>query len=173
MEYKQLFQRMNLDADVRSLQPGEYRKLTNGITVPPASSSYENALRGVLHSLFGNAIVSYSLPSGTNQCIGYLEDRAGNRGFFFVYNTTAANKSIYQFKDGVITLVFRSALLDFLVTDFIDSDIVGDILFFTNARTDIYKLNITKAIAGEFILPYFLNSLIKPLPALPITWSIV
>jgi hypothetical protein len=64
MQFKQLFQRMNLDADVRSLQPGEYRKLTNGITVPPASSSYSNALRGILHSLFRNASIAYSLPSG-------------------------------------------------------------------------------------------------------------
>ncbi len=171
--FKQLFQRMNLEADVRSLQPGEYRKLTNGITVPPASSSYSNALRGVLHSLFGNAVVAYSLPSGTNKCIGFLEDRAGNRAFYFVNNSTAANRSIYQFKNGAITLVFRSALLDFADTDFIDSDIVGDVLTFTNARTDIYKINVTKAIAGGVYTPLLPELLlIKPPPALPVTWAL-
>lgn len=174
MEYKQLFQRMELDKDVRSLQPGEYRKLTNGITVPPASSSYENALRGVLHSLFGNAIVSYSLPSGTNQCIGYLEDRAGNRGFFFVYNTTAENRSIYQFKDGVITLVFRSALLDFAATDFINADIIGNILIFTNRRTETIKLDVLKAIAGDYSSAIFEGiTLIKRPPQLHLTRAMI
>lgn len=164
---------MNLDADVRSLQSGEYRKLTNGITVPPASSSYANALRGVLHSLFGNAVVSYSLPGGTNTCVGFLEDRAGNRAFYFVANSTAANNSIYQYSNGSITLVLRSAYLDFVSTDFIDSDIVGDILTFTNARTDIYKINITKAIAGATYTPLLAEILlIKPMPQLPVTWAL-
>ena len=116
-QFKQLFQRMELDKDVRSLQPGEYRKLTNGITDPPASSSYTNALRGVLHSLFGNAIVSYSLPAGTNKCIGFLEDRVGNRCFYFVANSTSAtNNSIYQYANGSITLVLRGSQLDSLVS---------------------------------------------------------
>lgn len=169
-QHKQLFQRMNLDSDCRSLQPGEYRKLTNGITVPPASSSYANALRGVLHSLFGNAIVSYSLPSGTNKCIGYLEDRPGNRGFYFVSNTTAANNSIYQIVGTTVTLVLRSALLDFVATDFIDADIYGDTLVFTNGRTETYKIDVALAIAGATYTPLIEEiTLIKPPPMLPVT----
>lgn len=172
-QFKQLFQRMELDKDVRSLQPGEYRKLTNGITVPPASSSYANALRGVLHSLFGNAIVSYSLPAGTNKCIGFLEDETNNRCFYFVANSTsAANNSIYRYEGGTITLVMRTALLDFLVTDLIDADIIGDILIFTNRRTDTYKIDVVKAIAGATYTPLLPEILlIKPPPKLPLTFD--
>jgi len=81
---------MNLDSDVRSLQPGDYRKLYNGIPIAPKSSSYANAIIDTVTNVLGNALVSYSLPSGTNKCIGYIEDRAGNRGFYFVQNSTAA-----------------------------------------------------------------------------------
>lgn len=164
---------MNLDADVRSLQPGEYRKLTNGITVPPASSDYANALKGVLHSLFGNAVVSYSLPAGTNVCVGFLEDRVGERAFFFVANSTsAANNSIYQYAGGSITLVYRSSVLDFVSTDFIDADIYGDTMIFTNGRTETYKIDVALAIAGAtYTDPEVLEeiTLIKPPPMLPVT----
>lgn len=171
MQYKQLFQRMNLDADVRSLQPGEYRKLYNGTPISPAASS--SSIKDVISSVLGNALISYSLPSGTNKVIGYLEDRAGNRGFYFVYNSTAANNSIYQISGTTITLVLRSALLDFLSTDFIHADIVGDVLTFTNQRTDIYKINVASAIAGGVYTPLIEELvLIKRPPNLVCTWAL-
>jgi len=150
MQQKQVFRRMNLDADVRSLQPGDYRKLYNGIPIAPKSSSYANAIQDTISNVLGNALVSYSLPAGTNKCIGYLEDRAGNRGFYFVQNSTAANNSIYQISGTTITLVYRSAYLDWASTDFIHADIVGDILIFTNGRSETLKINITKAIASFY-----------------------
>jgi hypothetical protein len=172
MQFKQVFRRMNLDSDCRSLQPGEYRKLYNAIPVSPKSSSYTNAIRDVLSNLFGHAIVSYSLPSGTNKCIGFLEDEANNRAFYFVYNNTAASNSIYRYENGSITLVFRSALLDFLATDLIDADIIGDILIFTNRRTETYKIDVVKAIAGATYTPLLEEiTLIKRPPKLPLTFD--
>jgi len=171
MEYKQLFRRMNLDSDVRSLKPGEYRKLFNGIPISPDYSSYTNAVHDVLASLFGNAAVSYSLPSGTNKCVGFLEDKVANRAFYYVANTTPANNSIYRYQSGTITLVMRSALLDFVATDVIDSDIIGDILVFTNRRTDTYKIDVVKAIAGATYTPLIGEiTLIKAPPKLPLTF---
>jgi hypothetical protein len=172
MEYKQLFRRMNLDADVRSLQPGEYRKLFNGIPISPDYSSYTNAIHDVLASLFGNAVVTYSLPSGTNKCVGFLEDKVANRAFYYVANTTPANNSIYRYEAGAVTLVMRSALLDFVATDVIDSDIIGDILVFTNRRTDTYKIDVVKAIAGATYTPLIGEiTLIKAPPKLPLTFD--
>ena len=148
MQHKQVFRRMELDKDVRSLQPGEYRKLFNAIPVSPKSASYP--VHDVISNVIGNALVSYSLPSGTNKTIGFLEDRAGNRAFYFVYNNTAASNSIYQFSAGSITLVFRSALLDFAASDIIDADIIDDVLIFTNRRTNTYKIDVAIAIAGGY-----------------------
>jgi len=172
MQQKQVFRRMNLDQDVRSLKPGEYRKLYNGIPIAPKSSSYANAIVDTVTNVLGNALISYSLPAGTNKCIGYLEDEAGSRGFYFVQNSTAANNSIYRISGTTITLVLRTALLDFLSTDTIDADIIGDILIFTNRRTDTYKIDVVKAIAGATYTPLISEiTLIKPSPKLPLTFD--
>jgi len=150
MQQKQVFRKMNLDSDVRSLQPGEYRKLYNGIPIAPKSSSYPNAIIDTVTNVLGNALVSYSLPSGTNKCIGYLEDKGSNRGIYFVQNSTAANSSIYQIQGTTITLVYRSAYLNWASTDFIHADIVGDILIFTNGRSETLMINVAKAITGFY-----------------------
>jgi len=174
MQQKQVFRRMNLDSDVRSLKPGEYRKLYNGIPIAPKSSSYANAIIDTVTNVLGNALVSYSLPAGTNKCIGYIEDRAGNRGFYFVQNSTAANNSIYRIAGTTITLVFRSAILDFASTDFIHADIIGDLLFWTNGRTEACKIDITKAIAGDYnSSPLEEITVIKRPPQLPLARTMV
>lgn len=170
MDFKQIFRKMNLDSDVRSLKPWEYRKLTNGIPIQPASSSYGNPVLDTITNVLGNSLVSFSLPGGTNKVVGSLEDRAGNRLFYFVANSTPSNNSIYQYASGAITLVLRSSLLEFASTDFIDSDISANILLFTNNRTDIYQINVAKAIAGGTYTPAIQElTLIKKPPELPVT----
>ena len=143
--WKQSFRRMNLDSDCRSMQPGDYRKLTNGTPIQPASSSYANAAQDIVCNLIGNQLVANSLPGGTNQIIGCVEDRKSNRLFFAAWNNTAANNSIYQYSasTGAIVLVMRTALFPWAQTDFVDMDIVGDILIFTNNRSDIQKINVS------------------------------
>ncbi len=174
MNQKQVFRRMSLDVDVRSLQPGDYRKLYNGIPVSPQSSSYANAIKDVISNVLGNALVSYSLPAGTNKVVGYLEDRAGNRGFYFVANSTPANNAIYQISGSTITSVMQSALLDFVSTDFITADIIGDILVFCNQRTEIYEIDVAKAIAGGTYTPAIEEiTLIKRPPQLHLTTAFI
>ena len=162
---------MNLDSDVRAMQPGDYRKLTNGSPIAPSSSAYENAVQDVVCDVVGNQIVSNTLPSGTKKVVGVLEDRANNRAFYAVANSTAANNAIYKFENGTISLVMQSAILDFALTDFVDMDIVGDILIFTNGRSEIKKINIVKAAAGDYTLASQIT-LIKPPPLLPLTWEL-
>ena len=158
-----------MDADVRVMQPGDHRKLYNGIQVQPQSSSV--ALDGIIASMFGNALAANSdLAGGTNKIIGGVEDRAYNRYFFCVYNSTAANNTVYQYKDAVITRVMRSALFDFAETDFVDMDILYDYLIMTNNRSDIKMINVTKAIAGATYTPAAEEiTLIKRPPKRPLT----
>lgn len=162
---------MNLDADVRSAQPGDYRLLKNGSPVQPSSSSYENAVQDVICNLIGNQLVSNSLPSGTKKVVGFVEDRARNRAFFAVANSIAANTAIYKYENGTISLVMQNAILDFDLNDFVDMDIVGDILIFTNNRNEIKKINVVKAAAGAYTTADQIN-LIKRPPQLPLTFTL-
>jgi hypothetical protein len=169
---KQTFQKMNLDADVRLLQQGEYRLLENGIPLQPSSSV--GSLRGVISNIFGNEqITNASLPSGTNKVIGFLSDKIGNRAFFFVWNNTASNYCIFQYKNGIITLVMQSAVLDFASTDIISADIVGDVLFWANHRSDTKRIDVVKAMAGGTYTPTLVElALIKQPPLLPLTLAL-
>ena len=170
--HKQVFRRMNQDSDVRSQKAGDYRKLTNGIPVQPRNTT--NALDSAIVDMFANALVTNSdLAGGTNKIIGGLEDRAGNRYFFFIWNNTAANDTIYQYKGGVITRVMRTSLFGFSSTDFVSADIIGDILVFTNNQSDIKKLDVVKAIAGATYTPLdYEITLIKRPPQLPVTFAL-
>lgn len=173
--WKQYFKRMNLDSDVRSMQPGDYRKLTNGTPVQPAASSYANAAQDIVCNLIGNQLVANSLPSGTNQIIGCVEDRKSNRLFFAAWNNTASNNSIYQYSasTGAIVVVMRTALFVWAQTDFVDMDIVGDVLIFTNNRSDIQKIDVVKSIAGGTYTPLAVElTFIKPPPLGPLTWAL-
>lgn len=153
-KYDQVFRRMNLDADVKTLRPGDHRKMYNSIQVQPQSSTVP--LDGVIANMFGNALVANSdLAGGTNKIIGGIEDRAGNRYFFAVYNSTASNNTIYQYKSGVITRVLRSSLFAWSSSDFVDMDIVGDILILTNNGIDVLQINVVKAIAGVTYTPLY------------------
>lgn len=147
--FKQIFRRMNLDSDCRALRQGDYRKLTNGTVIQPKSSSTPS--QDVISSLFGNATVANAdLAGGTNKVIGFLEDRANSRCFFSVYNSTAANNTVYQYKAGVVTRILRSALFAFAATDYVDMDINGEILVLSNNGTEIWKINVTKALASFY-----------------------
>lgn len=169
--FKQQFRKMELDKDVRSMQPGDYRLLRNGLPVQPASSSYENAIQDVVSNLIGNQLVANTLPSGTKKVVGFVENRARNRTFYAVANSIAANNAIYKFEGGAITLVWQSALLDFALTDFVDMDAVGDILIFTNNRSEIKKINVVKAAAGGYTNADEIT-LIKRPPQLPLTFAV-
>lgn len=169
---KQVFHRMNQEVDVRSLKPGEYRKLINGIPIQAKNST--NPVSDAITSLFGNALIANAdLAGGTNKIIGGCEDRAGNRYFFFIWNNTPANNTIYQFKDGVITRVMRTDLFGFSSTDYVSADVMGDILEFTNNQSDIKKLDILKAIAGATYTPLdYEITLIKRPPQNPVTLAL-
>lgn len=166
--HKQVFRKMNLDGDVRTLQPGEYRLLTNGI---PINGIISNPNDFNINSIFGNELIEYSLPAGVNTVIGFLEDKAGGRAFIFTHNDTdPADNAIYQYTVGTITLVFKSALLGFASTQFVDADIIGDILIFTNNSSELYKIDVAKAIAGGTYTPTLEEiTLIKRPPQLPLS----
>lgn len=175
MNQKQEFQRMNLDSDVRGLKRGDYRKLTNGITVTSKGAS-RNGLDGNVCNIAGNTAQTQggtaALPTGSNRVVGALEDRVGGRLFYFVgHADTPANDAIYQYVQGSgITLVMRSVLFGFSSATFVSADIVGDLLTFTTGLGEILQINVADAIAGGIYTPALEQvTLIKRGPQVPLT----
>lgn len=146
-QFKQLFQRMNLDSDVRNLQSGEYRLLKNGINVQATSVK---SLQSVITSVYGNALVTNASLEANSVVVGFLEDRVNNRAFFAVYNPNN-NHTIYQVTSALsISTVLRTSLFGFGATDFVDMDIIGDILVLSNGNNEIKKINVAYAAAGNY-----------------------
>ena len=165
---------MNLDSDVRGLKRGDYRKLTNGITVTAKGAS-RNGLDGNVCNIAGNTAQAQggtaALPTGSNRVVGALEDRVGGRLFYFVAHTTPANDAIYQYVQGSgITLVMRSTLLGLSSATFVSADIVGDLLTFTTGLGEPLQINVADAIAGGIYTPSLEQvTLIKRGPQVPLT----
>lgn len=167
--FKQLFTRMNLDADARNLQPGEYRFLKNGIPIKPSGIDLGEDYN--VASFVGNQIITNSNLQATSKVIGCHEDVASNRMLYAVYHS-AGDHAIFMYDPSIsssIVLVMETTLFDFGENDFVDMDVAGDILIFTNNRSETKKINITKARLGLTYTPTLEEiTLIKRPPHLPI-----
>lgn len=62
---------------------------------------------GALTTSNGNDLVTYTLPTGNNTCIGYIEDKISLKGYAFIYNDTGLHSILrYNEVPSTITLVF-------------------------------------------------------------------
>jgi len=165
--HKQVFANINQDKDVRNLKPGEYRLLRNGIPVQGTTAS---ALEGAITSVYGHALLTNAALEANSVVVGFLEDRANNRAFFAVSNDGNTNHTIYKVSSSfVVSTVLRTSLWDFDDSDFVDMDIIGDILILTNGRSEIKKINVTQAAAGSYgTISTEKITLIKRPPQLPL-----
>lgn len=164
------FVRMNLDVDVRALQPGDSRRLLNGITIGPLG---QEGWDGVVNNIVGDELVANANLQATSKVIGFLEDVAGNRCFYIVYHS-GNNHTIYQYTSaGGTAKVIRTSVFGFAATDFVSADIIGDLLVLTNNVGEIRQINVAKALAGtHYVTPTRETiSLIKKAPSLPLTLS--
>lgn len=164
------FTRMNLDVDVRGLQAGEYRTLTNGINIGPLGNS---GLDGVISNIVGNELIENTDLETTSKVIGFLEDTAKSRCFYAVYHS-GGNHTIYQYTmdGGAPSIVLRTNVFDFSIDDFVSMDILGDLLIITNNSDEIREINVEKALTGTYTSPSRETiSLIKKAPAFPLLLS--
>ena len=120
--------------------------------VPP--NKYVNALHirngrkdqvGVITPAKGNQAIEFTLPSGTNEVIGVLEDKNGAI-YYFLKNSLGSHRILKY--DGTITVISKNGFLDF------DNDIravkIDDLLYWTDAKTDLTgypprKINVEKS----------------------------
>jgi hypothetical protein len=80
------FEGMDTDTTDRFLPEGSYR---NALNVHIGSSEDSNMFS--VENIKGNSLVSYSLPSGTNQVIGSHEDIVNKVVYYFLCNTSSVS----------------------------------------------------------------------------------
>ena len=92
----------------------------NSDTTPELNKAFKNLYNvrilsgntdsaGAVTTVNGNTLVSFTLPSGTNKCIGYCEDKLQQKGYAFIWNSNTTH-SIYEYntKTNAITLVLQN-----------------------------------------------------------------
>lgn len=116
---------MNLD-DVNDVLPSRHHKYAMNIKFRGNTGNME------AQNINGNTLITNSLPSGDNQCIGAIFDDVKNRIYYFNYNSLGRN-GIYYYN--TLTRTISPVLISF-----------------TNSSTDIFNFNPLYPIASINIL---------------------
>ena len=141
---------LSTDRDGAYLQPNQYLNALN-IRV----SSNEEGSEGALSNIKGNSKVTFTMPSGTNTCIGSYEDSEHSRVFYFIHNSSDDHMILCYFhKEGVIRKVleqddFESGEdgLAFSTSNLITGvSMNDDLLFFTDNSTEPKRINVERGL---------------------------
>ncbi len=143
--------------------------------------SSEESNVGAVENIKGNTLVDFSLPVGTNKCIGSHEDLASNSVYYFLWNSTGKH-AIYKY-DGVVnsiakiypntgsSLGYTGSFLNFgehnLITG---TGFVNNMLFWTDKINPPRKINVVDAPGfgpGPYLESYI--DFVKIPPTIPIT----
>ncbi len=173
------------DKDQRLLQEGSMTDALN-VTINEDGDGTE----GVIKNVKGNSSVSTGLNLGLDtdsvKIIGELSDSQTGYIYFFVatVGTDHDHDAIYRLKtsNGSVETVFKNVWLEFdhegfvkadlLVADFQQNGLLQSVLYFTDGEKQPRKINVDRAIAGDYEslgnLDYALNT-IKGAPTVPVS----
>ena len=156
---------LNFEDDERLVKRVE---MTDAVNIRIDSDDDGDA--GVIKNVVGNTQVSLlgdTLPAGNNKVIGSVHNNVKGEILFFVHNS-GNNHRIYRYDDNlekVITVYKNEATgavasasadtLGFKATDYVDAAVLVDkdgdtLLYFTNGRGEPKKINVDKAIRGDY-----------------------
>ncbi len=140
--------------------------------------SAENGNEGSVETTNGNTLVTFTLPAGTNKCIGTREDKIRKKVYYFVWNSLNSHRILeFDSLGNIITLVMAESVaapyilnfqFDYLITgvNVVELDKNNHLLYWTDNYVDpndtnVYnepkKINIEKAIAysaGDYVTGY-------------------
>ena len=154
---------LDLDSDVTKVGNTDYTYALN------IRNGY-GAVMGVIVNTKGNDLVSYTLPAGTNICLGTCEDKRGQTTLYFIYNSNGSHQILQYFPTkitvgnpyGTIEKLASGGVLNFnpdwLITH--AECINGELLYWTDSYTEGQsivgnpprKINILKAnIVGKLL----------------------
>lgn len=121
--------------------------------------SKDGAKDEVVSNIGGNTKVAYTLPSGTNTCIGGAKDEANGYLYYFVHNSNSYDLILrYNVTAGTITKVMINLtdtgavdVLQFSTSYYINhANVIDGLLYWTDGLNEPRKINIAKAIAGTY-----------------------
>ncbi len=158
---------LNFEDDERLVKRVE---MTDAVNVRIDSDDDGNA--GVVKNVAGNTLITFiendaGIPSGDNKVIGSVHNNGKAEILFFVWNSAQKHR-IYKYDDNlekVITVYKNEATgtvasasadtLGFKATDYVDAAVLVDkdgdtLLYFTNGRGEPKKINVDKAIRGDY-----------------------
>lgn len=129
------------DSDLHSVQPGDF------IAAKNIRTGY-GATQNAISPAKGNLLFSYTLPAGTNTCVGSVEDKRGGSIIYFVKNSNGNHKILQYFPDNRVRELLSGSYLNF--NNWIQAEVVdGKYLYWTDGRNGSgnppRKLNIDKA----------------------------
>jgi len=135
---------LNTDANYNVIPKGDYPWALN-----IKQSEYQQT--GNIVNVKGNVKVSITLPSGTNEVIGYCEDREDLAGLYFIYNSNDDHCILrYNSSDNTIDkILWEESVLNFSLSYRINNPVVvgsddKKLLFWTDNYNPPRKLNITR-----------------------------
>ena len=154
---------LDLDSADKFISQDDYRyalNLRNSINI----SKKFNAITNVR----GNTIVPYTLPNGTNKCIGAYENKKDNSLIYMIWNSNLEHQILQYFLEtNTIIKILKHPLLNFQKHDLInDIDLINnELLFWRDTTNQPRKVNIKKckatrikfniyfALKGEVLFP--------------------
>lgn len=170
---------MNLD-DSNDVIPQTHHKEARNIVFRG------NGNNKIAQSVVGNRLITNSLPSGTNACVGTYYDQLNQRVFYFNYNSGGTH-GIYIYSiatDTISTLITDTAntILSFDINNPITSinimygdpyviatDTGGDVLYWVDSQKRPSKLNIQRKLQGVYsTYQRSYLDVAKPSPVMPI-----
>ncbi len=168
---KRFFLALNYDAAQEFLQPGDFIDSLNIRCIVT-----DQAKDGILENTRGNTSkfteLGFSLPTGTNICVGDCMDEQNNRLIWLNYNSNA-NHGVYcyNYDSNSIETIMVTPALNFQANIVISStDIINNILIWTDNYNPQRKVYVNSALQGQYgttIVPEMINDA-KVCPSWPL-----
>ena len=132
---------INSDDEDRFLPDGDYRYALN----------IRNS-KGAIENTKGNTLVSFTLPTGLNKCIGGKYDEVNNRVIYFIWNLLSNHSIIeYDVGTGSVASLMQSSVLNFNKDyPILHCEIIDDLCYCTDKYNPERKINISRAKSGGY-----------------------
>jgi hypothetical protein len=129
---------------------------------------------GVISNLKGNTLITFTLPTGTNKCIGSYANEPTSKFYSFIYNSNGNHLiTEYNSSTGTVSVVLQGSYLNFQPFEYINGVGVIDnkLLYWTDGFNPPRNIDIERAKTGTYYTNGLSISLAKAPPLKPISPS--